>query len=197
MSYSDYQTSKARTAQVSEKAENSESASAEKTEKSANFTDILSLATKDSGPITNIQAYVQDSVNKVMEKIAEHASKVLSGQSISYSVSYTSISITIEMDEGQSLEDVKAELDKQLSSDGYWGVDQTSQRMFDFAVAYTGDNPEELAKAKDAVTKGFKQTEAMFGGNLPQISYDTYDATMNKFDNYIQQINNSLTSTYA
>ncbi|PLX66081.1 MAG: hypothetical protein C0602_13195 [Denitrovibrio sp.] len=197
MSYEQPRTQKTMDSQVSEKSDVSGQEKPKETEKSSSFADVLSIASKDITPITNMKAYIQDSVNKVLEKIADHASKSLSGQAGEYSVSVTSISITIEMEEGESLKDVKNELDNLLSEDGYWGVEKTSQRMFDFAVALSGNNPDELEKARDAVTKGFKQAEAMFGGNLPDISYDTYDATMTKFDNYIEQINGSLQSTFA
>jgi hypothetical protein len=162
-----------------------------------NFSDILELASRDQAPISNIHAYVQDSVNKVLDKIAEHASRALSDQAGHYSVSVTTINIEIEMEEGESIQDVKSTIDGLLSEDGYWGVEKTSQRMFDFAVGIAGDNPAELEKAKAAVTDGFKQVEAMFGGQLPDISYDTYDATISKLDNYIAQVNNSLQTTYA
>lgn len=196
MSYEQPRTQTAKESQVSEKTAVSDQKKTEETEKKTSFADILSIASKDVSP-ENVKAYIQDSVNKVLEKIADHASKALSSQAGEYSVSITSISISIEMEEGESLKDVKNELDGLLGEDGYWGVEKTSQRMFDFAAAVAGDNPDELEKARDAVTKGFKQAEAMFGGHLPDISYDTYDATMAKFDSYIQQINNSLEETYA
>lgn len=193
MSYDQPKPEKANNSQVVENKENPEpqKSDSEKSSSSSSFADILSIASKDITP-ENVKAYVTDSVNKIMEKIAEHASKALSGQAGQYSMSITSISITIEMEEGESLEDVKSQLDSMLSEDGFWGVEKTSQRMFDFAAAIAGDDPEQLEKAREAVTKGFKQAEAMFGGKLPDISYDTYDATMEKFDSYIEQINNSL-----
>ncbi|PLX68710.1 MAG: hypothetical protein C0603_06035 [Denitrovibrio sp.] len=197
MSYYDQQTPTARTAQATEVKDQTAQTNNSKPEGSSSFADVLSLARRDAHPIENFEAYVQDSVNKVLEQIAEHASKVLSDQAGEFSVSLTRIDITIEMDEGETLQDVKSELDELLSEDGYWGVDKTSQRMFDFATAYAGDDLNELEKARDAVTKGFKKAEAMFGGKLPDISYDTYEATMSKFDEHIQNINNSLESSYV
>lgn len=195
MSYADQQTSKVR---EDKSAAASETGASENTEKSGSFSDILDIASRDISPINNIEAYVTESVSKVLEKIAAHASRSLGSQAESYSVSVTSISITIELEEGESLSDVKSRLDDMLSEDGYWGVEQTSQRMFDFAHALTGDDPEALLEAKDAVTKGFKQAEALFGGQLPQISYDTYDAAMAKFDDYIEKLNSPMEeTTYA
>jgi len=195
LSYADSQQTRTRNVQNAENTAQPEKESAGKSESS--FADMLSIASKDVKPISNIEAYVQDSVNKVLDKIAEYASRALGGQAGEYSVSVTSVSISIEMEEGETIEDVKNELDQMLSEDGYWGVEKTSQRMFDFAAAYAGDNVEELEKARSAVEKGFKQAEAMFGGTLPQISYDTFDAAMEKFDNYIARISNSVSETYA
>ena len=38
----------------------------------------------------------------------------------------------------------KAEAQEAISEDGYWGVKQTSQRIFDFAYALAGDDPEKM-----------------------------------------------------
>lgn len=197
MSWSNQQMSRTMDGQTADGSKDSQETTSEKTQKSSGFTDMLSIMSKDVGSLDNIKAYVQDSVAKVLEKIAAHASKTLSSQAESYSVSVTSVSITINMSEGETIDDVKSELNDMLSEDGYWGVEKTSQRMFDLAKSIAGDNPNTLEKARDAVTKGFKQVEALWGGKLPQISYDTYDATMSKFDDYLEQISSSLSETYA
>ena len=48
----------------------------------------------------------------------------------------------------------KAEAQQAISEDGYWGVKQTSQRIFDFAYALAGDNPEKMKEMQAAVEKG-------------------------------------------
>ncbi|ADD68777.1 conserved hypothetical protein [Denitrovibrio acetiphilus DSM 12809] len=196
-SYAEQQTSKTREGQNTAKSEDSGTTQAETSEKAKGFSDVLDIMSADISPMENLEAYVQKSISKILEKIAKHASETSVSQASRFSVSYTSINISIEFGEGESLSDVKSQLDEMLSEDGYWGVEKTSQRMFDFAVAISGDDPETLQKAKEAVQKGFDQTEALFGGQLPDISYDTYEATMEKFDNYIEQINSSLDETYA
>ncbi|MGD9808808.1 MAG: hypothetical protein AB7E76_10345 [Deferribacterales bacterium] len=197
-SYSDSQSAKTKEGQTAANSEKSEESKTENTEKSTNFLDVLSVMSKDVSPtIQNIDAYIKDTVTKVLEKIARHASETFSGQSESFSLSVTSISISIELDAGESIKDVQSQLSSMLGDDGYWGVEKTSQRMFDFAVGIAGDDPVQLEKARDAVTKGFEQAEAMWGGKLPDISYDTYNATMEKFDSYLSNINSSLSATYA
>ena len=78
----------------------------------------------------------------------------------------------------------KAEAQEAISEDGYWGVKQTSQRLFDFAQALAGDNPEQMKKMQDAIEKGFKQAEEAWGGSLPSISGETYKAVNDLFSEY-------------
>lgn len=75
-----------------------------------------------------------------------------------------------------------AQAKKDISEDGYYGVKQTSERIVDFAKAVSGGNQNKLQEMRDAVEKGFKQAERMWGGELPDISKQTYDAVMSKFD---------------
>lgn len=75
-----------------------------------------------------------------------------------------------------------------ISEDGYWGVSQTSDRIFDFAMALSGGDEETMEKMKDAVDKGFKEATKSWGKALPSISNDTYDAVMKKFDNFFDGV---------
>lgn len=78
-----------------------------------------------------------------------------------------------------------------ISEDGYWGVNQTSQRIFDFAVSLSGGDSEKMDKMLEAFKKGFSQATKAWGKNLPDISSQTYDAVIKKFDDY----KNSKTDT--
>lgn len=77
-----------------------------------------------------------------------------------------------------------AQAKEDISEDGYWGVKQTSERIFDFAMALSGGDSETMEKMKDAVEKGFKLATKSWGQELPDISNNTYDAVMEKFDNF-------------
>lgn len=80
--------------------------------------------------------------------------------------------------------DTIAQAKEDISENGYWGVKQTSERIFDFAQALAGDDEENMEKMKAAVEKGFKEATKAWGKSLPSISNDTYDAVMKKFDDY-------------
>lgn len=76
----------------------------------------------------------------------------------------------------------KAQAQEDISEDGYWGVKQTSGRILDFAKALAGDDPDKLEKMRSAFEKGYKMAEETWGGELPDISKQTFDAVMKGFD---------------
>lgn len=81
-------------------------------------------------------------------------------------------------------EDTIAQAKKDIAEDGYWGVEQTSQRIFDFAKALSGGDPEKMDEMLEAFKKGYNQATKSWGKELPDISSKTYDAVMKKFDDY-------------
>ena len=80
--------------------------------------------------------------------------------------------------------EVKAQAQKDIAEDGYWGVTQTSQRLFDFASALAGDDEGMMKKMESAMEKGFRQAMGAWGKELPQISQDTMDASRKLFSDY-------------
>lgn len=76
----------------------------------------------------------------------------------------------------------KAQAQADIAEDGYWGVNQTSDRIIQFATALTGGDPDKIEAMRDAFKKGYAQAEKTWGGSLPEISQKTYDAVMEKFD---------------
>ena len=81
-------------------------------------------------------------------------------------------------------EKTKSEAQQAISEDGFWGVKQTSQRIFDFAQALAGDDVDTMKKMQAAVEKGFEQAGAAWGGELPSISGETHSAVTKLFDDY-------------
>lgn len=73
-----------------------------------------------------------------------------------------------------------------ISEEGYWGVKETSKRLFDFASALAGDDPEKMKKMEAAMEKGFKKAEKAWGKELPEISQQTMDAARKLFADYYQ-----------
>ena len=73
------------------------------------------------------------------------------------------------------------------AEDGYWGVQQTSERFIKYAKALTGGDPAKAEAMREAFQKGYKEAEKAWGGSLPELSQKTYDATMKLFDDWASE----------
>ncbi len=76
---------------------------------------------------------------------------------------------------------------KAIAPGGAWSVDAVSSRVFDLASAIAGDDPEKLSQMRAAVEKGFEQAgmtwkDATGQSKLPDISNQTYNEIMSRFD---------------
>ena len=71
-----------------------------------------------------------------------------------------------------------------IAEDGYWGVKQTSERIFDFAKALSGGDMDKMKEMQAAFEKGFKQATKTWGKELPQISQDTRSAVNKLFEDF-------------
>lgn len=78
----------------------------------------------------------------------------------------------------------RAQAQKDIAEDGYWGVKQTSQRLFDFASALAGDDVEKMKEMQAAMEKGFKKATKAWGKELPSICSETMSAANKLFDDY-------------
>lgn len=71
-----------------------------------------------------------------------------------------------------------------IGEDGYWGVEQTSDRLVSMAIALSGGDTEKADLLKDAITKGFEKATKAWGEELPQLCKDTYDTALKKMDDW-------------
>ena len=78
----------------------------------------------------------------------------------------------------------KAQAQADIAEDGYWGVKQTSERIFDFAKALSGGDMDKMKEMQAAFVKGFKQATKTWGKELPQISQDTRSAVNKLFEDF-------------
>lgn len=121
-----------------------------------------------------------------VDQLQDIVNKLLTKQGITFDASkgLKSFYENLEVDE-----ETRAQAQKDIAEDGYWGVDQTSSRIFDFAMALSGGDKEGMEKMKDAFLKGYDQATKAWGDKLPEISERTRDAVLKKFDDYANQEN--------
>lgn len=81
-------------------------------------------------------------------------------------------------------EETQKQAQADIAEDGYWGIEQTSDRILDFAKALSGNDPEKADLLIDAFKKGFDDATKSWGKDLPDISKRTYDAVLEKFDKW-------------
>lgn len=87
----------------------------------------------------------------------------------------------------------KLQAQKDISDDGYYGVQQTADRLFDFASALAGDDVDKMKKMQAAMQKGYDQATKAWGQKLPDISQKTMDAANKKFEEYYKSKNSAST----
>ena len=124
-----------------------------------------------------------DEANRGTELLRQLVEKLLMKQGTTFQEAYGLIAagqdVTVEVDE-----ETRLKAQEEIGEDGYYGVKQTSQRILDFAKALSGGDPSKIDMLEEAFKKGFKMAEDLWGGKLPDISYDTYDAVMQGFDDW-------------
>lgn len=85
--------------------------------------------------------------------------------------------------------EVRAQAEKDIAEDGYWGIEQTSERLFSFAKAISGGDISKAETLITAMEKGFKQATKSWGDTLPDICQKTLDAATEKIRNWAKQDN--------
>lgn len=87
---------------------------------------------------------------------------------------------------------------KAIGEGGDWSVDAVSNRIFDLATAIAGNDPEKLSAMRAAVEEGFKQAGATWTNatglqNMPDITKNTYDEIMSRFDQRANELSGKST----
>ena len=83
-----------------------------------------------------------------------------------------------------------AQAKKDISEDGYWGVEQTSDRLVSMAQALSGGDTGKADEMIAAIKKGFEQATAAWGEDLPDICKQTIDTAVKKMEEWRDGIAN-------
>ncbi|SHJ33106.1 hypothetical protein [Lutispora thermophila] len=89
--------------------------------------------------------------------------------------------------EGEMVEiddETRAEAQRLISDEGEYGIENTANRLFEFAKAVSGNDKTKLNELKAAIEQGYKAAEEAFGGELPEICKKTLARTMEKLDQW-------------
>ncbi|MCM1441237.1 MAG: hypothetical protein NC131_18840 [Roseburia sp.] len=84
-----------------------------------------------------------------------------------------------------------AQAQKDIGEDGYWGVNQTSDRLVEMAQALSGGDATKADQMINAIKKGYDQAAKAWGGELPDICQKTIDAATEKLNQWRDSLNSA------
>ncbi len=89
------------------------------------------------------------------------------------------------------------ELGELLGENGFFGVNNTANRIADFVIQGAGGDLEKLQKGFEGMKRGFEEAERMWGKKLPQISQDTIDQATQKVSKHIEELGGNAVDLQA
>ena len=110
-----------------------------------------------------------------------------------------------KVQDGYSLEDIgytgkpitelsTVEAKDLISEDGFFGVEQTSSRVAQFVLDFASSDSDTLEKAIEGIKQGFEEAEKLWGGKLPEISYQTQEKTLSILNDKLSELKEASVS---
>ena len=157
-----------------------------------------------SAPSTTVEQAIKHD-NVTIEKLKAEAElrtsqlrSVVEKMMLKQGQQFTTLSDAFDMIEEGIItvdDEVAKEAQEEISEDGYWGVNQTSDRLFSFAKALAGNNPANADKMLEALQKGYDAATASWGGELPELCKQTLEATQKKLTEWRDSLNAETETT--
>ena len=88
-----------------------------------------------------------------------------------------------------------AQAQKDIADDGYWGVEQTSDRFVAMAQALSGGDATKADEMIAAIKKGYEQASKAWGDKLPAICRRAMDAATKKLEAWRDSLSKNETET--
>lgn len=88
--------------------------------------------------------------------------------------------------EGKKLDELtQGEAKELVSTNGFFGQDQTSKRLANFVLSGASDNLSLLKAGRAGIQQGFNDAEKIWGEKLPDLSYATLNDALKLIDDAI------------
>jgi hypothetical protein len=180
------------------KAKASQNQTADKTNQRDNDS-AAAVYEKSEAPVQKDKVYKRDNATvdrllaeaeKRSQSLRKLVEKMLLKQGETFSES-TDIYALLREGKLQVDPEIRAQAQRDIADDGYWGVDQTSERMLSFAKALTGGDVSKADEMIEAVKKGFEEATKAWGDELPDICKKTLEATLSKLEAWKDSMKNS------
>ncbi|WP_096023942.1 MULTISPECIES: hypothetical protein [Campylobacter] len=84
-----------------------------------------------------------------------------------------------------------------ISDNGYFGINNTANRIADFVINGSGGDAQKLRSGLEGVKNGFAQAEAMWGQALPDISQQTMNKTLDRINQALMELSGNAINVTA
>lgn len=178
--------------QTTEKKNEEVNSAAQETTKGFDDTAVVYEKTPVTETVTNknsgidreaIIAQMKADTEARMNQLKDIVTKMMQGQGNAFAIaSDDDIWSFLASGDYTVTEAAKLQAQEDISENGYWGVEQTSDRILDFAKALSGGDVTKADELLDAFKKGYEEATAAWGKDLPDISKETYKAVEEKFE---------------
>lgn len=81
-----------------------------------------------------------------------------------------------------------------LEDGGFFSVEETSNRVVDFVFSFAGDNVDLLKEGLAGIKQGFEDAKELWQDQLPDISYETQNRTVELIENRIAELEGTATN---
>ena len=119
--------------------------------------------------------------------VPENLSDILSGLDLA-GIGYNGKAL------GELSSDEASEL---VSENGFFGIENTADRIASFVLNGAGDDVEKLKAGREGVAKGFEDAKKIWGGELPEISQKTIEKTLETLDKKIAELGGNVLNVSA
>lgn len=177
--YAAYKSTEQKAAATETEGKQTEASAVYEPSKDAKKTDTVTTKQKNEAIISRLKADAEARTQQLQQLVQQMISKQGNayGQANDMWKFLASGNFTVDAQ-------AKAQAQADIAEDGYWGVKQTSERIFDFAKALSGGDMDKMKEMQAAFEKGFKQATKTWGKELPQISQDTRSAVNKLFEDF-------------
>ncbi len=79
-----------------------------------------------------------------------------------------------------------------VSDDGFFGIQQTAERIANFVIQGSGGDETLMREGRKGILQGYDEAEAIWGGSLPEISQKTIALATQMIDDKMHELGYSI-----
>lgn len=129
----------------------------------------------DAKKIESLKAHVDAKLSQLKDTVKQLIEK--------QGLKFEDVLKAIDEGKGQEIqipidEETRLKAQEEISEDGFWGVNQTADRILEFAKTISGGDKSKYDLIKGAIEEGYSEAKKAFGDTLPEISEKTLERVL-------------------